>query len=108
MNNQLTAYIRYAESITMRKQGLRDGIAICYPEQRKEDERQAMSTIARLLRAVGMVLVVLQLTACGSGFTDILAGGIGGTGIGRSLINSESAVIRLGENTVRYWSKRAA
>lgn len=67
-----------------------------------------MSTIARLLRAVGMVLVVLQLTACGSGFTDILAGGIGGTGISRSVIKDERAVICLGGTTVRYWSKRAA
>jgi hypothetical protein len=67
-----------------------------------------MNTIAISLRAVGMVLVVLQLAACGSGFTDILAEGNGATGVGRSRIKVESAVIRLGANTVRYWSKRAA
>lgn len=67
-----------------------------------------MSTLSRLLHAVAIVLVVLELTACGSGFTDILAGGIGGTGISCSLIEAESSVIHVGGINVRYGSARTA
>ena len=67
-----------------------------------------MSTLSRLRCTVGMVVVVLQLTACGSGFTDTRGGGIGGTGLTGDLMEAESAVVRVGGITVRYWSARAA